>query len=157
MPEGVKLSRSSQKNRNNYRKSFKKKKKHNFVLLNIIFIVSCNYNYVSPCFPTQCCLDLSSQVLKLQGCGEELPFLNPSTDSQCQHDTNENLWAWFDGSDGFLASRLLSRQCGAMQFVSGPSDQSVSHCQKTDAPLSLHHCVCRIETFTMIISYTKLV
>ncbi|KAM9334534.1 nuclear receptor-interacting protein 2 [Symphorus nematophorus] len=39
----------------------------------------------------KCCLDLSSQVLKLQGCGEELPFLNPSTDSQCQHDTNENL------------------------------------------------------------------
>ncbi|XP_068573294.1 nuclear receptor-interacting protein 2 [Cebidichthys violaceus] len=39
----------------------------------------------------KCCLDLSSRVLKLQGCGEELPFLNPSTDSQCQHDTNENL------------------------------------------------------------------
>lgn len=39
----------------------------------------------------KCCLDLSSQVLKLQGCGDELPFLNPSTDSQCQHDTNENL------------------------------------------------------------------
>ncbi|KAE8281303.1 Nuclear receptor-interacting protein 2 [Larimichthys crocea] len=39
----------------------------------------------------KCCLDLSSQVLKLPGCGEELPFLNPSTDSQCQHDTNENL------------------------------------------------------------------
>ncbi|KAM7367240.1 hypothetical protein PAMP_015156 [Pampus punctatissimus] len=39
----------------------------------------------------KCCLDLSSRVLKLQGCDEELPFLNPSTDSQCQHDTNENL------------------------------------------------------------------
>ncbi|XP_041819840.1 nuclear receptor-interacting protein 2 [Chelmon rostratus] len=39
----------------------------------------------------KCCLDLSSQVLKLQACGEELPFLNPATDSQCQHDTNENL------------------------------------------------------------------
>uniref|UniRef100_A0A3B4UVZ2 Nuclear receptor interacting protein 2 n=1 Tax=Seriola dumerili TaxID=41447 RepID=A0A3B4UVZ2_SERDU len=39
----------------------------------------------------KCCLDLSSRVLKLQGCGEELPFLNPSTDSQCHHDTNENL------------------------------------------------------------------
>lgn len=39
----------------------------------------------------KCCLDLSSQVLKLQGCDEELPFLSPSTDSQCQHDTNENL------------------------------------------------------------------
>uniref|UniRef100_A0A3Q3VZY4 Uncharacterized protein n=1 Tax=Mola mola TaxID=94237 RepID=A0A3Q3VZY4_MOLML len=39
----------------------------------------------------KCCLDLSSQVMKLQGCGEELPFLNPSSDSQCQHDTNENL------------------------------------------------------------------
>lgn len=39
----------------------------------------------------KCCLDLSSQVLKLQGSGEELPFLNPSNDSQCQHDTNENL------------------------------------------------------------------
>uniref|UniRef100_A0A3P9AUI8 Nuclear receptor interacting protein 2 n=2 Tax=Maylandia zebra TaxID=106582 RepID=A0A3P9AUI8_9CICH len=38
-----------------------------------------------------CCLDLSSRVLKLQGCGEDLPFLNPLTDSQCQHDTNENL------------------------------------------------------------------
>ncbi|KAI9543028.1 hypothetical protein NQZ68_013959 [Dissostichus eleginoides] len=37
----------------------------------------------------KCCLDLSSRVLKLQG--EELPFLNPSTDSLCQHDTNENL------------------------------------------------------------------
>ncbi|XP_054480660.1 nuclear receptor-interacting protein 2 [Anoplopoma fimbria] len=39
----------------------------------------------------KCCLDLSSRVLKLHGCGEELPFLNPSTDSQCQHDSNENL------------------------------------------------------------------
>ncbi|CAI5636344.1 nuclear receptor-interacting protein 2 [Oreochromis niloticus] len=39
----------------------------------------------------KCCLDLSSRVLKLQGCGEDLPFLNPLTDSQCQHDTNENL------------------------------------------------------------------
>ncbi|XP_068995918.1 nuclear receptor-interacting protein 2 [Embiotoca jacksoni] len=39
----------------------------------------------------KCCLDLSSRMLKLQGCGEELPFLNPSTDSRCQHDTNENL------------------------------------------------------------------
>ncbi|XP_031714938.1 nuclear receptor-interacting protein 2 [Anarrhichthys ocellatus] len=39
----------------------------------------------------KCCLDLSSRVLKLQGCGEELPFLNPSTDSQCQRDPNENL------------------------------------------------------------------
>ncbi|CAK6949979.1 nuclear receptor-interacting protein 2 [Scomber scombrus] len=38
-----------------------------------------------------CCLDLSSRVLKLQGCDEELPFLNPTTDSQCHHDTNENL------------------------------------------------------------------
>ncbi|XP_071357780.1 nuclear receptor-interacting protein 2 [Trachinotus anak] len=39
----------------------------------------------------KCCLDLSSRALKLQGCGEELPFLNPSTESQCHHDTNENL------------------------------------------------------------------
>ncbi|XP_068443239.1 nuclear receptor-interacting protein 2 [Clinocottus analis] len=39
----------------------------------------------------KCCLDLSSRVLKLQGFGDELPFLNPSTDSRCQHDTNENL------------------------------------------------------------------
>ncbi|XP_074554821.1 nuclear receptor-interacting protein 2 [Halichoeres trimaculatus] len=39
----------------------------------------------------KCCLDLSSRVLKLQGCGEELPFLNPSPDTQCQHDTNKNL------------------------------------------------------------------
>ncbi|XP_041637008.1 nuclear receptor-interacting protein 2 [Cheilinus undulatus] len=39
----------------------------------------------------KCCLDLNSRVLKLQGCREELPFLNPSTDSQCQHDTNKNL------------------------------------------------------------------
>uniref|UniRef100_A0A3Q3QER2 Aspartic peptidase DDI1-type domain-containing protein n=1 Tax=Monopterus albus TaxID=43700 RepID=A0A3Q3QER2_MONAL len=39
----------------------------------------------------KCCLDLSSRVLKLHGCGEELPFLNPLPDSQCQHDTNENL------------------------------------------------------------------
>ncbi|KAM7378387.1 hypothetical protein PAMA_013339 [Pampus argenteus] len=39
----------------------------------------------------KCCLDLSSRVLKLQGRDDELPFLNPSTDSQCQHDTNENL------------------------------------------------------------------
>lgn len=50
-------------------------------------VVQIMFHYVC----LQCCLDLSSQVLKLQGCGEELPFLNPSTDSQCQHDTNENL------------------------------------------------------------------
>ncbi|XP_026218710.1 nuclear receptor-interacting protein 2 [Anabas testudineus] len=37
----------------------------------------------------KCCLDLSSRVLKLQDCDEELPFVNPSTGSQ--HDTNENL------------------------------------------------------------------
>lgn len=47
-------------------------------------------------------------------------------------------------------------------FVSGLSDHSVSHCQNTDerSPpsfLSLHHCVCRIKTFTMIISYIQLV
>ncbi|AWO98238.1 putative nuclear receptor-interacting protein 2-like [Scophthalmus maximus] len=40
----------------------------------------------------KCCLDLSSRVLKLQGCGDELPFLTPSmADGQCQRDTNENL------------------------------------------------------------------
>lgn len=45
----------------------------------------------------QCCLDFSRQVLKLQsvdedGSGEDqLPFLTPPSDSQCQHDTNENL------------------------------------------------------------------
>ncbi|XP_029969744.1 nuclear receptor-interacting protein 2 isoform X2 [Salarias fasciatus] len=39
----------------------------------------------------KCCLDLSRRVLKLQGCGDELPFLRPSADTQCQHDTNENL------------------------------------------------------------------
>ncbi|KAM3859120.1 nuclear receptor-interacting protein 2 [Diretmus argenteus] len=39
----------------------------------------------------KCCLDLSSRVLKLQGSGEELPFLKPPSDSQCHHDTNENL------------------------------------------------------------------
>uniref|UniRef100_A0A3B3XDM0 Aspartic peptidase DDI1-type domain-containing protein n=1 Tax=Poecilia mexicana TaxID=48701 RepID=A0A3B3XDM0_9TELE len=38
-----------------------------------------------------CCLDLNSRVLKLQGCGDELPFLNTVTDGRCQHDTNENL------------------------------------------------------------------
>ncbi|KAM8909908.1 nuclear receptor-interacting protein 2 isoform 2-T3 [Spinachia spinachia] len=39
----------------------------------------------------KCCLDLSARVLKLRGLGEELPFLDPSPDSQCHHDTNENL------------------------------------------------------------------
>ncbi|XP_034382424.1 nuclear receptor-interacting protein 2 isoform X2 [Cyclopterus lumpus] len=39
----------------------------------------------------KCRLDLGSRVLKLQGYGDELPFLNPSTDSRCQRDTNENL------------------------------------------------------------------
>ncbi|KAM4614812.1 nuclear receptor-interacting protein 2 [Polymixia lowei] len=39
----------------------------------------------------KCCVDLSSRVLKLQGSGEELPFLKPLSDSQCHHDTNENL------------------------------------------------------------------
>ncbi|XP_014855279.1 PREDICTED: nuclear receptor-interacting protein 2 [Poecilia mexicana] len=39
----------------------------------------------------KCCLDLNSRVLKLQGCGDELPFLNTVTDGRCQHDTNENL------------------------------------------------------------------
>lgn len=39
----------------------------------------------------KCCVDLNSRVLKLHGCSEELPFLNPSTDGQCQHDTNKNL------------------------------------------------------------------
>ncbi|XP_037551615.1 nuclear receptor-interacting protein 2 [Nematolebias whitei] len=39
----------------------------------------------------KCCLDLNSRVLKLQGCGEDLPFLNTVIDVQCQHDTNKNL------------------------------------------------------------------
>lgn len=46
----------------------------------------------------QCCLDFSRRVLMLQsgdedgGDGEDqLPFLTPPSDSQCQHDTNENL------------------------------------------------------------------
>lgn len=63
----------------------------------------CRTNY-SP----QCCLDLSEQVLKLPGCGEELPFLKPSTHSQCQHDTNENLWA---SDDSTASDRLLEDVC----------------------------------------------
>lgn len=55
-----------------------------------------------PCVP-QCCLDFSRRVLKLQGVDEDgggsvgggaedlLPFLTPPPDSQCQHDTKENL------------------------------------------------------------------
>lgn len=39
----------------------------------------------------KCCLDLSCRVLKLPGDDEALPFLISPTDSQCQHDTNENL------------------------------------------------------------------
>ncbi|XP_056132257.1 nuclear receptor-interacting protein 2 [Lampris incognitus] len=39
----------------------------------------------------KCCVDLSSRVLKLQGSGEELPFLQPPSDGRCHHDTNENL------------------------------------------------------------------
>ncbi|XP_068611528.1 nuclear receptor-interacting protein 2 [Brachionichthys hirsutus] len=39
----------------------------------------------------KCCLDFSRQVLKLQGCDEELPFLSPSSDSRRRHDTNKNL------------------------------------------------------------------
>ncbi|CAB1345958.1 unnamed protein product [Coregonus sp. 'balchen'] len=40
----------------------------------------------------RCCMDLSSRVLKLQGSGEELPFLEPPLVSQCHHhDSNENL------------------------------------------------------------------
>ncbi|XP_024228551.1 nuclear receptor-interacting protein 2 [Oncorhynchus tshawytscha] len=40
----------------------------------------------------KCCVDLSSRVLKLQGSGEELPFLEPPLVSQCHHqDSNENL------------------------------------------------------------------
>ncbi|KAG7456023.1 hypothetical protein MATL_G00247350 [Megalops atlanticus] len=38
----------------------------------------------------KCCLDLSTRVLKLQGSGEELPFLEPTTDSQYHHDNNKN-------------------------------------------------------------------
>lgn len=46
--------------------------------------------------------------------------------------------------------------------VSGVVDHSVSHCQNMDEHtqpvfLSLHHCVCRIKAFTMIISYIELV
>ncbi|XP_024232998.1 nuclear receptor-interacting protein 2 [Oncorhynchus tshawytscha] len=40
----------------------------------------------------KCCVDLSSRVLKLQGSGEELPFLEPPLVSQCHHqDSNENM------------------------------------------------------------------
>uniref|UniRef100_A0A4W5LUP4 Nuclear receptor interacting protein 2 n=1 Tax=Hucho hucho TaxID=62062 RepID=A0A4W5LUP4_9TELE len=40
----------------------------------------------------KCCVDLSSRVLKLQGTGQELPFLEPTLVSQCHHqDSNENL------------------------------------------------------------------
>ncbi|XP_034019031.1 nuclear receptor-interacting protein 2 [Thalassophryne amazonica] len=39
----------------------------------------------------QCCLDLSSRVMKLRGCSDQLPFLDPATDGRCQHDTNKNL------------------------------------------------------------------
>lgn len=120
-----------------------------------VFQLGSNIFYVSMKFhptplSTQCCLDLSSRVLKLQGCGEELPFLNPSTDSQCQHDTNENLWAGFDSSTSPLVTK-----------TSGLSDHSVSYCQNMDehsSPLflSLHHCLCGIKTFTMIISSMKI-
>lgn len=48
------------------------------------------------CSP-QCCLDFSRQVMKLQSVDEDgssgedqLPFLTPPSDSQCQHDNNEN-------------------------------------------------------------------
>ncbi|XP_046878930.1 nuclear receptor-interacting protein 2 isoform X2 [Hypomesus transpacificus] len=39
----------------------------------------------------KCCVDLSRRVLKLQVSGEELPFLEPPSESQLHHDTNENL------------------------------------------------------------------
>uniref|UniRef100_A0A1A8GD28 Nuclear receptor interacting protein 2 n=1 Tax=Nothobranchius korthausae TaxID=1143690 RepID=A0A1A8GD28_9TELE len=39
----------------------------------------------------KCCLDLNSRVLRLRGCGEELPFLNTVTQGPCQHDSNKNL------------------------------------------------------------------
>ncbi|XP_033846283.1 nuclear receptor-interacting protein 2 [Periophthalmus magnuspinnatus] len=39
----------------------------------------------------KCCLDLNSRVLKLGGCSDELPFLDPSCDAQYQHDSNKNL------------------------------------------------------------------
>ncbi|XP_038833641.1 nuclear receptor-interacting protein 2-like [Salvelinus namaycush] len=40
----------------------------------------------------KCCVDVSSRVLKLQGSGEELPFLEPPLVSQYHHqDSNENL------------------------------------------------------------------
>uniref|UniRef100_A0A8C4ZGB6 Aspartic peptidase DDI1-type domain-containing protein n=1 Tax=Gadus morhua TaxID=8049 RepID=A0A8C4ZGB6_GADMO len=40
---------------------------------------------------SQCCVDLSGRVLRLQGSGEELPFQVPVAISQCRHDTNKNL------------------------------------------------------------------
>ncbi|XP_028811281.1 nuclear receptor-interacting protein 2 [Denticeps clupeoides] len=39
----------------------------------------------------KCCVDLGSRVLRLQGSGEELPFLETSAYSQCHHDNNKNL------------------------------------------------------------------
>ncbi|CAL8323010.1 unnamed protein product [Lota lota] len=39
----------------------------------------------------KCCVDLSGRVLRLQGSGEELPFLVPVASSLCRHDTNKNL------------------------------------------------------------------
>ncbi|CAN9508475.1 unnamed protein product [Ophioblennius macclurei] len=40
----------------------------------------------------KCCLDLSRRVLTLHGGEDELPFLKPNAvDTQCQHDSNENL------------------------------------------------------------------
>ncbi|KAK7891816.1 hypothetical protein WMY93_023779 [Mugilogobius chulae] len=39
----------------------------------------------------KCCLDLNTRVLKLQSCSDELPFLDTSSDAQCQHDSNKNL------------------------------------------------------------------
>lgn len=39
----------------------------------------------------KCCVDLSSRVLKLSGSGEELPFLEPPSETHWHQDTNENL------------------------------------------------------------------
>ncbi|XP_063074033.1 nuclear receptor-interacting protein 2 [Engraulis encrasicolus] len=41
----------------------------------------------------KCCVDLSSRVLRLQASGEEVPFLDVSSDqhSQCHHDNNKNM------------------------------------------------------------------
>uniref|UniRef100_A0A8C6UJP4 Nuclear receptor interacting protein 2 n=1 Tax=Neogobius melanostomus TaxID=47308 RepID=A0A8C6UJP4_9GOBI len=88
----------------------------------------------------KCCVDFDCRVLKLQGSGEELPFLDASADAQCHHDSNKTCEPHWT-----LLSPDHSQSSDEKEQVLTPK-------VVTAFMLSLRHCICMTQISTSVFS-----